>query len=151
MNIRLATKEDMQEIYDLLVPYQAESWFNGAKVDKQRSIDYINAWIDHAIAILAYDDDLLVGISVVAFTYTFWEEKEGEIDFMYVRESHRKTNVSRILRDESIRQMDYNGAEIQYAMSASAVQEQLFINLWAKRGFKKLGVLMARDLTKKPN
>lgn len=150
MRIRLATKNDIQSIYDLLLPYEGESWFKGKTINTERALKYIEAWIDDCITILC-EDEGIVGIAVVCFSYTFWEEKEGELNFMFVAKSHRGKGVSRILRDECVRQMEYNGAKIQYAMSASGVQENLFINLWGKAGFKRLGTIVVRDLTDNQN
>lgn len=148
MNLKLATIEDFHGIYDLLLPYRGESFFKGKTVNREHATRHIYTWLEHCHVVLAFDGEAMAGIVVVTIDHTFFDEKEADIDFMFVSEKYRKTEVSRLLRDEAIRIMDENNCEIQYAYTGSGVQERLFVNLFAKVGFAHLGTLLVRDLTK---
>jgi L-amino acid N-acyltransferase YncA len=146
--IEKMTLDDVEGIMENIYPaYYAETnTYNKLtpSLDNARITiaDYINRW-----SFVAKEDGKVVGIAVADAAHTFYEELEFDINMFYVHPDYRGTGVARALRDMLISESERIGAKVIYSGCLSGVSEsneQVYLNLWAKAGFVRLGTVMIR-------
>ena len=133
----------MRDIYPV---YFQESAYNGLTPDYEISRitghDYLNS-----SSFVARDGDRIVAIAVADAGRTFYKEIEFDINMFYVHPEYRGRGVARLMRDTLKDEWERVGAKVIYSSCLSGVEglnEQLYMNLWSKVGFKKLGTVMIR-------
>jgi L-amino acid N-acyltransferase YncA len=147
MSIEKMTLDDVDSIMENIYPaYFAEAIYNKLtpSLDNARITvaDYVNRW-----SYVAKEDGKVVGIAVADASHTFYEELEFDVNMFYVHPDYRGTGIARALRDKLIEEHNRIGAKVMYSACLSGVSEnneQVYLNLWAKAGFVRLGAVMIR-------
>ncbi len=147
MNIEKMTLEHVDGIMENIYPaYFAEAIYNKLtpNLDNARITvaDYVNRW-----SFVAIIDGKIVGLAVADAQHSFYEELEFDINMFYVHPDYRGTGVARALRDMLVSESERIGAKVMYTGCLSGVSEnneQMYLNLWVKVGFERLGAVMIR-------
>lgn len=146
-DLSFATHDDLNDILDLLYPsYFDESVYSGLEYDPIATRRTVESWLDE-IVILARVDGQLAGIVSMYFIQTFYKQAECDVVMFYVRPDYRGTGVARSLVNAIVMMADKNKAAVVYTTSGSGMNgnnNQLYINLFKKFGFKDLGAELIR-------
>lgn len=141
--VRLATEEDFGLVEKLCYDFFCESMYNVFDYSKENTLAMIYGW-DYILLIENEKKDV-VGFCSLNVCNTYYVQKEGDIDKFYIAPLYRGTGASRVLAAAVLSLAKQMDAKIVYALCGSGISKEtdvLFHNLWAKFGFKKLGVLM---------
>jgi GNAT superfamily N-acetyltransferase len=139
--------EDVDNILENLYPaYFKEAIYNKLTPSLSHArvtiANYLNSF-----AYVAKHEGRVVGIAVADMGNTFYEEIECDINMFFVHPDARRSGVARGLRDAILEDAARVGAKVIYTSCLSGISEQneqLYMNLWAKCGFQKLGTVMIR-------
>lgn len=143
---RLAKLRDVPAIQALLEPYVMESTY-GKRVtyDPVSAREYIIGYVLDGPAVLVYSGEELVGFGNITVARTFYKEPEADIEMFYVKPEHRATGAARVLSAEMKAEILRQGAVVAYTGCLSGIDarnDSLYVNLWAKQGFTRLGSVM---------
>ena len=150
--IRRATIADLDAIYNLLVPhhYSPEKhplYKNNLSWNPERGRKMMENYFLGSVFIV----ELLgkpVGVSVVNFVYTYYNEAEADIEMFYVAPECRRTSLVRDLAQATVDEIDRNRcaiAHLSYHSGYGDKMGRLYENLWKKYGFVHLGTNMIRS------
>lgn len=147
MEVTRMTLADVDNILENIYPaYFAEAVYNKLTPSMENAritvSEYAKAW-----AYVAKEDDKVIGLAVADAGRTFYEEVEFDINMFYVHPDYRGSGVARSLRDVLLATADALGAKVVYTACLSGISEgneKLYMNLWAKKDFQKLGTVMIR-------
>lgn len=141
--IRLANVGDFPLIEKLCYDFFCESMYKMLDYSKENTLEMIRDW--QYIVIIETLDGVPAGFCSLNVCHTYYVQKEGDVDKFYIVPEFRGTAASRILAGYVVKLAKALDAKVVYALCGSGISEKtdrLFHNLWAKFGFKKLGVLM---------
>lgn len=146
---RLATKDDVIELYKLMVQYKNESHSQNREHDVKNTMLVIMSWITNDNqCVLIEQDGIIKAFAAIWMGYTFYKDKELDIEVFYVHPSARKTPVSRMLAKQICKIAEDNNCPIIYTAGLSGgskQNEKLYQNMWKKLGFRELGTVMIRS------
>jgi len=151
-NIQLveAKPGDEEIILDLLYPgYFNETVFSNMEFDRDQCLETIQVWLNHSIVAAAVIDGVFAGFGVLTLSKSFYKQTEADIEMFCIKPEFRGSGASRAIRDILIETAKANEVKLMYASCLSGMgetNEKLFINLWKKAGFKKLGTMMMGSL-----
>lgn len=139
--------EDVDNILrDIYPAYFAEAIYNKLTPNMEHArvtvANYLNSF-----SYVAKEDDLIWGLAVADMGNTFYEEIECDINMFFVHPEARRSGVARAMRDAILEDAKAYNAAVIYTSCLSGISqenEQLYMNLWAKVGFQKLGTVMIR-------
>lgn len=141
----------MEGVQALLYPgYFSETIFNGLTYSAENTRLMVESYIRDKFTLLAVDyTGKVIGLAVLLAGRTYYEEVEADIEFLCVAEECRGTDVARMLVSSIIDVAENTfGAKVFYASCCSGISEKndaLWVNLWSKFNFKKLGTVMIRS------
>lgn len=143
-----ADQRHAEEIKGLIYPgFFEESTFSGLTFDHEQTLKQVRSWIDD-LCLIALDDGKIVGFTAAVGYRSFFKEAEMAVEIFYIAPSHRGTGTSRALVSALTEYADELGiASIQTSCLSGISDENnsLFVNLWGKSGFKKLGTVLIRS------
>jgi GNAT superfamily N-acetyltransferase len=141
------TETDIEGLMTDIYPvYFKESAYNGLTPDLEISRITGMSYLDKC-SFIARDGDRIIAIAVADAGRTFYKEIEFDINMFYIHPDYRGRGVARLMRDTLKDEWERVGAKVIYSSCLSGVEginEQLYLNLWSKVGFKKLGTVMIR-------
>lgn len=145
MVIRPATNQDIPELLMLAETFIKESQWKYT-YNKERSTDAFISYIDDPLgAAIVADDDGLHGLCLVFIGYEFFDEPCCYISKFYVRKESRGIGLGRALMRSAVKWADDNGCvDTTVTAQAHIGQDQLFINLCRKFGFREDGTALVR-------
>lgn len=113
-------------------------------LDNSRRVveNYLNG-----LTYVAKDGDNYSAIIVARVGNTFYKEIECDIEMFYVMPEYRGNRLSREMVKTVVDQAEAMGAKLFYSSCLGGIghdNEQLYINLFAKFGFERLGTVMMR-------
>lgn len=95
---------------------------------------------------VVYDNGIAAGFAIVAFGAEHHVERYGYIMKFYIRKDCRGTHAARTLTREVTEWLDaHNCAESFVSSTAGIGEDQQFINLMKKFGFKESAVTLKRN------
>lgn len=144
-----ATMEHADVIQSLIYPaYFQETIFSNLTYDADMTKQLIGEWINNNITGLVLVDGVIAGFAVMCLSRSFYKEIEADVEMFYILPQYRGTGASRALIDGLMKTGEANNVAVMYASCLSGISEKnekLYINLWKKFGFKKLGTVMMRS------
>lgn len=143
--IRRATIEDLDEIINFTRPYHTESFWGRTSYSEQKSRERFSAYLTECDTFVV-DINGVVAMATLVFDYFFSDDLVCDLEFFYVTPEVRKTGVSRVLRDACVSFAKLRGARIMCACGSSGFDDGLWVNLFRKIGFSKLGTTMVKVL-----
>jgi GNAT superfamily N-acetyltransferase len=144
--VRRATIEDLDEILRITRPYFEESiWGTCTRYSEQRTREEFQYYLTET-DVFAVDINGIVGWASIATLPRFSDDLTADCKFFYVMKGARGTGVSRLLQSACHEFAKSKGARIILACGSSGVEDGLWINLFRKAGFSKLGTVMAKVL-----
>lgn len=141
--VRLAEVEDFPLVERLCYQFFSETMYKVLDYSKENTLEMIRDW--QYILLIETGDGVPAGFCSLNVCHTYYVQKEGDVDKFYIVPEFRGTVASRMLAGSVVKLAKALDAKIVYALCGSGISEKtdrLFHNLWAKFGFKKLGVLM---------
>ena len=146
--IELASANDKEAIQGLLYPhYFKESVYKELTYDADATGNMIDDWLNNSATLLVKKNNNVVGIAAMSLCKSYYKEIECDVEMYFILKEHRGTGASRLLCEAIVNIADANNAKIIYSSCLSGIDEKnnnLFINLWKKYGFKTLGTVMIR-------
>ena len=146
--IELASASDKEAIQGLLYPhYFNESIYKELTYDAEATGRMIDDWLNNSVTLLLKNNNNVVGFAVTSLFTSYYKEIECDVEMYFILKGHRGTGASRLLCEACINVAEANSAGAMYASCLSGIDEKnnnLFINLWKKYGFKTLGTVMIR-------
>lgn len=147
MEITRMTIDDVDNILENIYPaYFAEAVYNKLTPNMDNARITVTNYVN-SFSFVVKVDGKVIGLGVGDAGRTFYEEVEFDINMFYVHPEHRGSGVARILRNALIDEANRLGAKVIYSSCLSGIgehNEQLYLNLWAKEGFQRLGTVMIR-------
>lgn len=143
--IRRATIDDLDEIISFTRPYHTESFWGQQKYSEIRSRERFTNYLTQCDTFVV-DINGIVAMGTLVLDYFFSDELVCDLEFFYVSKEARGTGVSRMLRDGLTDFAKLKGASIMCACGSSGFDDGLWVNLFRKIGFSKLGTTMVRVL-----
>lgn len=143
--IRRATINDLDEIIRFTRPYHTESFWGQTKYSEEKSRQRFTSYITEGDTFVV-DMNGIVAMATLVFDYFFSDDLVCDLEFFYVGKDFRKTGVSRLLRDACSDFAKLRGARIMCACGSSGFDDGLWVNLFRKIGFSKLGTTMVKVL-----
>ena len=147
MEVSRMTIDDVDNILDNIYPaYFSEAVYNKLTPSLTNARLTVSEWAN-TWAFVAKEEGKVVGLAVADAGRTFYEEIEFDINMFYVHPDYRGSGVARSLRDVLVATADALGAKVIYTACLSGISEaneKLYMNLWAKKAFQKLGTVMIR-------
>jgi len=96
--------------------------------------------------LLNYQNDEIAGVAIVTRSTDFCAEYMGYLIKFYIMPSGRKTRAARELMQEVVQWFDTNECVTSFGSAAAGIgQDQAYINLLSKFGYKELGRAMVRE------
>jgi GNAT superfamily N-acetyltransferase len=143
--IRRATIDDLEEVLDVVRPYFKESfWGNHLTYSEEKTRAKFYGYLSGYTFVI--DMDGIKAIATLNFDYMCSEELICDYEFFYVRKEARGTGVSRLLQEGCENFAKMMQARIMCACEASGVEDNLWVNLFKKYKFEKLGTVMVKVL-----
>jgi len=146
-DVRLATFDDLERIERLLYPdYFEASTYHGLTYDRDAALQVGADWINNC-CLLAEVGGELVGVASLKLMRTYYREIESDVVMFYVSPAARGTGAARKLAECIVKISVESGAKVIYTSCLSGVDGRnntLYVNLFAKYGFKTLGTVMVR-------
>lgn len=143
--LRKATIDDLDEIVSFSRPYFDESILKGTEYSKERSRERFLSYIQDHYTIV-FDENGILGMATLILDNFHSDDLICDVEMFYVSPEARGTGVSRLLRDACVNLAKLLGARKIFACSSSGVDDRLWINLFSKSGFKKLGTVMVMEI-----
>lgn len=144
-----ASPADVDEVESFLYPgYFNESGYSHLDYDANNCKAMISSWIKDGIGLIIRANGIIVAFASISFMRTFYKQVEADIDMFFVLPEYRGTGVARMLSNALSEIAKEGNAEVVYSSCLSELGEknnQLYINLWKKLGFRELGTVMVRS------
>lgn len=154
MNItyRMGNIDDLNAIYEFLttylyVPKNYPAYKNKLTWNYERGLEMMRRYFDGCV-ILAWDNNILIGISVVQIAYSFYNENEADIEMFFIHPDYRKYKIARQMAKYTVELIEQNNVAVTYLTYNSGFGgkiEKMYQNLWKKYGFDHLGFNMIRS------
>lgn len=147
--MRLVGVEYVHKVYEYCEPYYAEiAGAAGAVPCPETAMETFSSALhyedDYAVFVVL-DDGKIRGMCIVIKGRSFFKGHEADIDFMYLRPDDRGTGASRMLVEACRDWADENNITILYGGCATFLgmqNNQKYVNLYKKFGFKELGSIV---------
>jgi ribosomal protein S18 acetylase RimI-like enzyme len=144
-----ATLENVDEIESLLYPaYFEESGYSNLDYDETNCKAMIAGWITDGVGIIMRSQGKIVAFASMGFMRTFYKQVEADVDMFFILPEYRGTGIARALSTTISNVAKEGNAEVVYTSCLSELggkNNQLYINLWKKLGFRELGTVMIRS------
>lgn len=150
--IDYATKEDLDELFQLAERFWYESNFDGKTTLqpdrwKQTLINHIDN--PATAAITAWVNGKIVGYVLIYYQTDYTVEPIGELYQFYVSPEFRGTPIARALVEQADLQFKRWGCARAYCEASPGMSFRdhlgMFANLWGKFGFEKIGVTLMKE------
>lgn len=141
--VRIASEKDFCLVEQLCYDFFCETMYKVFDYSKENTLEMIKDW--QHILLIETKDGVPAGFCALNVCNTYYVQKEADVDKFYIVPKFRGTVASRMLAGSVVKLAKSLDAKIIYALCGSGINKKtdtLFHNLWAKFGFKKLGVLM---------
>ena len=131
IEVRVYTKELIQDVLDFEVRLRKEEDFWGWEID-EKYIDSVkksfdDPAFDHSLSLLAYVDDIVVGrIDSSIIASHFDGSKKAYLDWICVIKSYRHSGVAQRMLSELIQRLKSQNIETLIALTASNDEAQRF-------------------------
>lgn len=147
--------EDLDDIMRLGGMFFNESIFAGVtQFDSDRFYKVVRVLIEadmnHTafLVLRDYETGEAVGFTCIYCEQVYTTGPVGEVYLFYIDPAHTGTGAARVMRDAVIEHFDEWGCVVSYMESGSDLDDpayaKIFENLWAKRGYKNTGAVMAK-------
>lgn len=144
--IRKATLSDLDEIIQVCRPYFDESfWGRHTRYSDEKTREKFTYYLT-GLNTFVVDIEGICAIAVLAMDYVFSEDLTADYEFFYVSEHARGTGISRLLQEACENFAKLSGARIMCACGSSDVEDNLWVNLFKKFKYEKLGTVMVKVL-----
>lgn len=143
--LRRATINDLEEIIKFTRPYHTESFWGQSNYSEARTRERFTHYLTDCDTFVV-DIGGIRAMGTLVFDYFFSDDLVCDLEFYYVGKEFRGTGVSRLLRDALTDFAKLKGAVIMCACGSSGFDDGLWVNLWRKLNFKKLGTTMVKVL-----
>ena len=144
-----ATLEHVDEIEGLLYPhYFEESGYNHLDYDSDNCKRCISEWVTSGVGIMIKSRGKLVAFAAMGFIRTFYKQIEADVDMFFVLPEYRGTGIARVLSKVLSDFANEAQAAVVYTSCLSELggkNNQMYVNLWKKLGFRVLGTVMIRS------
>ena len=148
LEIVRATPADAAEVFGLLYPDHFNNCgFSHMRFSHEHSVNMLSNWLSN-VAWLARVDGAIAGFCSMLVGHTFFEDPEAVVEMFYVNKKFRKCGISREFIKRLVADADALGVGNIDATCLSGINgnnDTLWMNLWGKFGFKKLGSIMIRS------
>ena len=100
--------------------------------------------------LVAKDDKRVIGYAILSICLDYTAKPFGDMYQFYVLPEYRGTKVGRTLAGMVAEQFDLWGCQISHVCADAGMDEDttmhLFHNLFAKKGYKRTGIIMTRHM-----
>lgn len=100
--------------------------------------------------LVAKDGERVVGYTILSLCLDYTAKPFGDMYQFYVLPEYRGTRVGRTLASMVAEQFDLWGCQISHVCADAGMDEDttmhLFHNLFAKKGYKRTGIIMTRHM-----
>jgi len=145
MIVREPNYDDVNTIFEMILPYAAESWQGrNAEVDYPTIVNSLFNVIGDPtfIKLIVENEGEIVAFACGYTGISWWKEPDGCIDMFYVSKKARGTKAARELVAGMINRFKSAGVGYLYAGAESDVNDKntrLYENLFKKFGFRDIG------------
>jgi ribosomal protein S18 acetylase RimI-like enzyme len=147
--IDLATPNDADALIDMFYPaYFDESGYSKLTYDEVNSRITLSSWLSDNCCIKVTSNDKIVAFASMGFMRSFYKEIEADVTMFYITKDYRGSGISRAMCDKLVKIAEEYGAQVMYSSCFSGMDEKnnnIFINLWKKYGFRVLGTVLIRS------
>lgn len=145
IEVRVYTKELIQDVLDFEARLRKEEDFWGWKID-EKYIDSVkksfdDPAFDHSLSLLAYVDDKVVGrIDSSIIASHFDGSKKAYLDWICVIKSYRHSGVAQRMLSELIQRLKSQNIETLIALTASNDEAQSFYRSVPNSEMRDIGI-----------
>lgn len=144
--LRKAKIDDLEEVLDVVRPYFKESfWGKHTTYSEERTREKFSYYLQN-LHTFVVDVNGIVAVATLILDYVCSEDLIGDYEFFYVSKEGRGTGASRLLQEACENFAKLSGARIMCACEASGVEDNLWVNLFKKFKYEKLGTVMVKVL-----
>lgn len=150
MDVRAATLDDIPALLGLAHEFTDESqygWHFYESAARTRFEAHIRE--EYTDVLVGVVNGRVVGLVILSWDRDFTEEAVAYVVKFYVRPEARGCGISRKLVDAILDWSQTHKCKHVFASSTANIdgkKDQMFINLFAKKGFKQQGVCLAKEL-----
>lgn len=145
IEVRVYTKELIQDVLDFEVRLRKEEDFWGWEID-EKYIDSVkksfdDPAFDHSLSLLSYVDDKVVGrIDSSIIASHFDGSKKAYLDWICVIKSYRRSGVAQRMLSELIQRLKSQNIETLIALTASNDEAQRFYKSVPNSEMRDIGI-----------